>query len=282
VNSLKTASVVALASSLLLAGCGGGGSSADNNVVTPTSTITTSSVVGVDFSHPSASSINTTSVVNQSPMFSNVSSLHAYTLNDGSGSPNGQYTFNTASSKSDNFIAVSSQGHAYLLGGTTWSYARFGLFLDFMTAEVMRATPFFLASIYGNPTLTDATYATNGLAVGLFSNANQATFVKCNASAEYMLASKKIVLTLSACFDANADPAVAAAVASTGSIELSPNGYVTNSFSINPDATTTAENLSHVVSSDFKLAGSAGQELVGAITVKGGSSYFTFAFGAQK
>jgi hypothetical protein len=281
VNSLKTTSVVALASSLLLVGCGGGGSSTVNNAAT--SAIVTSTVVGVDVSGQIDidSPVLTSSVVMRSPTFSNIQSLSNFTFGDSSDSISGQYAFDTAGTSMDNLSTVWIKNNAYSLGGTKWSYARYGLFVNQMlvgTQMTARTTPFFLASTYKTSTLVDTTYGKNGLAIGLISSANGSIGVKCNASAAYNFAGNKIVLTLSACVNADNGEAVSSA----GNIELNPAGNTINDFSVQPNSTTAVVNFSEVVSSDFKLAGPAGQELVGAVTVKGGSSYFTFAFGAQK
>lgn len=288
-KSLQIASTIAL--SWLMVACGGGGG---DTVSTTTSTggggatttgLVTSSVKGLDVamtyigSTATATAIVPTPVV-QTPTFSDVNSLSLYTLNDASGDSTGQFTFSTTGVSSPGFYDSSMRAGAtvFSLGGTTWSYSRFGIFKNAVgtnTQYTIRSTPFFIADVAASPTLSDATYATNGLAVGMMSTSTTKTDIKCNVAAAYTQSSQVIVLTLSSCLKQGDGAAVPVA----GTISLTPTGATLNGFTINDAVLLTA---SSVISNGYKFGGPLGQELVGAVTLSGSSGYFTFAFGAKK
>lgn len=280
VKSLKTASVIALSASLIA--CGGGGGGSDVALTSETTALVTSSVKGLDVALTYVGSTPTAVVptaVTQAPIFSSVNSLSAFTLNDSYGDPTSQFTFNTAGISSGTFYDGSNtSATVYSIGGTTWSYARFGIFKNAVgtnTQYTIRHTPFFIANVSTPATLTSATYATNGLAVGVMSTSTTKTGIKCDVSAAYTHSSQEVLLTLSNCVkDVDGAP-----VAVTGTIGLNPTGFSLNSFSINDGVILTTND---VLSKGYKFGGATGQELVGAATVSGAAGYFTFAFGAKK
>jgi hypothetical protein len=289
VKSLKIASVIALSSLLVACGGGGGGDAASTTDTTggggtaATAALVTSSVKGLDvaltFTGNALTAI-TPSAVTQAPAFSNVNSLSSFTLNDSYGDSTSQFAFSTSGVSSGNFYEGSANAAAtvYSIGGTTWSYARFGIFKNAVgtnTQYTIRNTPFFITSVSSGATLTDATYATSGLAVGVMSTPTSKTGIKCSVSAAYTQSSQEAVLTLSNC----TKEGDGAAVAVSGTIGLNPTGFTLNSFTINDGVALAASN---VLSNGYKFGGPTGQELVGAATVSGSTGYFTFAFGAKK
>lgn len=286
-KSLKIATAIALSS--LLVACGGGGDAASTTDTTggggaaATSALMTSSVKGLDvaltYSGNTLTAI-TPSAVTQAPVFSNVNSLSAFTLNDSYGDSTSQFAFSTTGVSSGNFYDGSSNGGAtdYSIGGTRWSYARFGIFKNAVGTNAqytIRNTPFFVANVSSGATLTNATYATSGLAVGVMSTSTTKTGLKCDVSAAYTQSSQEVVLTLSNCVKDGDGSAVTV----SGTIGLNPTGFTLSSFTINDGVALTANN---VLSNGYKFGGSTGQELVGAVTVSGTAGYFTFAFGAKK
>lgn len=290
-KSLKITSVIALSSLLVACGGGGGGGSSDpisdgsgsGGGGGTTSILVTSSVKGLDATMTYSGTTLTAiapSLVTQPPTFSNVSSLNAFTLNDSYGDSTSQFAFSTAGISSGGFYDGNANGGAtaYSIGGTTWSYARFGIFKNAVGTNAqytIRNTPFFVANVSSGVVATDATYATNGLVVGVMSTSTSKTGIKCSVSATYTQSSQEVLLSLSNCVKDGSGSAVPV----TGTIGLSPTGFTLNSFTINDGVALTANN---VYSNGYKFGGSAGQELVGAATVSGTAGYFTFAFGAKK
>lgn len=283
---LKIASVIALSSSLIACGGGGGGDPASANDTTgglPAAALVTGSVKGLDVAltySGSALTAITPSAVMQAPTFSSVNSLNAFTLNDSYGDSTSQFAFSTAGVSSGNFYNGSTNAGAtdYSVGGTTWSYTRFGIFKNAVgtnTQYTIRNTPFFVANVWSGATLTDATYATSGLAAGVMSTSTSKTGIKCSVSAAYTHSTQEVVLTLSNCVKDGDGVAVPV----SGTIGLNPTGYTLSSFTINDGVALTPSN---VLSNGYKFGGSTGQELVGAVTVSGTAGYFTFAFGAKK
>lgn len=288
-KSLKIASAVVLSSSLVA--CGGGGGGGDSALTTDpsvggapsTAALVNSSVKGLDvtltYSGNTLTAINPSAVV-QAPIFSNVTSLSAFTLNDSYGDPTSQYAFSTAGISSGDFYNVTTNGSAtdYSIGGTTWTYARFGIFKNAVGTNAqytIRNTPFFVANVSSGATLTDATYATSGRAAGVMSTSTTKTGIKCNMSAAYTQSTQEVVLTLSNCIMDSSTTAVPV----SGTIGLTPTGGTFSGFTINDGVALTP---STVLSSGYKFGGPTGQELVGAATVSGPNGYFTFAFGAKK
>lgn len=282
----------------MLVACGGGGGGADTTPPPDTSgggsggggspsaasqALVTSSVKGLDvaltYSGASVTAIVPTAV-SQAPVFSSVNSLNSFTLNDSYGDVTSQLSLNTFGVGAGTFMesSLNSGATVYSLGGTTWSYTRFGIFKNAVGTAAqytIRNTPFFIASVSTPATLTNATFATNGLAVGVMSTTTSKTGIKCSASAAYTQSSQEVEVTLTSCVK----DGTATAVPVTGSVVLGTGVATLNNFTINDGVALTANN---VVSSGFKFGGSTGQELVGAVTLSGTAGYFTFAFGAKK
>ncbi len=301
-TSFKTSSVLAL--SLLLVACGGGGGA---NPDSPT--WVTSSVVGVDASETYVGATPTGSymaeLAKQAPSFSAVSGLNNYTLNDSSGGSNSSVVFNTTEATSDNIYegSVNGTNTSFRLGGTTWSSARFGILknpLNSTATSPVRYTPFFVAKAPASPpTLTDATYPINGVAVGVMIGEEGKKYdLECNFSATYTKATQELALR----FDICQEPSVAPYMW-TGRVTIDPNSLEkTMTFQAfdHPDAPvfdyqggTYPEWILNppqldfkVQSSGYQFGGPTGQELVGAITFKSTNDndplLLTFAFGAKK
>lgn len=291
-KTFKTAYAAALTS--FLVACGGGGGGADPTsqsgnsgsggaTSTPSTALTTSSVKGLDVALTYVGTQLTaivTSAVSQAPVFSSLNSLDSFTLNDSFGDTTSQYSFSSKGIASGNFMDSSLNAGAtvYSLGGTTWSYARFGIFKNAVglpSQYTIRHTPFFLANVSTPVTMTNATYATNGLAAGVMSTTTSKTAIKCNVIATYTQTTQEVVVTLSNCVKEGTTTAVPV----TGTVVLGPGVAALNNFTINDGTALTANN---VLSTGYKFAGPTGQELVGAVTVSGLAGYFTFAFGAKK
>jgi hypothetical protein len=291
-TSLKTASALAL--SLLLVACGGGGGGAASTTDTRSESVTTplvtSSVTGVDTHYFGISDVNTvtSNLVETAPNFSHVNSLNDFTLNDSFGDSTSQLTFNAAVVIPAPDIydgSTNNSATTFSIGGTTWSYARFGIFNNTVITGInqytTRHTPFFAASVYSTEALSDATYATNGYVVGYRTlGGNGFEEMKCSVSAAYTHSSQELELTLSSCVGKDSLVAPNPVNGGTGTIRLNPAGISANGFSfLRWDPLFQAVN---VLSSGYKLAGPEGQELVGAITLTTGGDLFTFAFGIKK
>ncbi len=289
---LKITSAIALCS--LLVACGGGGGDSGSTVggggdsgstppASATASLVTSSVKGLDVALTYSGATPTaivSSLVTQTPTFTNVNSLNAFALNDSYGDSTSQFTFNTAGISSGTFYDGSARADAtaYSIGGTTWSYARFGIFKNAVGTNAqytIRNTPFFVANVSSPVTLTDATYATGGLVAGVMSTQTSKAGIKCSVSAAYTQSTQEVALTLSNCLPEGS----ATSVPVSGTIRFNPNGFTFTNFSINNGVLLTTNTVN---SYGFKFGGPTGQELVGAVTLSGSAGYFTFAFGAKK
>lgn len=282
-KSIRSASVLAI--SALLVACGGGGGVASNK----DNTLVTSSVAGVDATpvYVDLSLVGfMAEFVTQKPTFSDVSSLSNYTLNDSSGGGNSPVVFKTTEVSSGNFYEGSVKGTntSFRLGGTAWSYARFGILLNPLNntaLSTIRYTPFFVADASSSPeTLTDATYQTDGLAVGLMSGekANALKF-DCSFSAVYKKSSQELELSFTKC----SLPGESGTFDAIGKMGLNSNGTF-SLVEVDPNAASISTPY-EVLSSGYQFGGPTGQELVGAVTVKSpqvDTLYITFAFGAKK
>jgi len=287
-TSFKTSSVLAL--SLLLVACGGGGG-ASSGAKPDSPTWVTSSVVGIDASetylNATPTGIYMVELVTQAPSFSGVSGLSNYTLNDSSGGGNSPVVFSTTGVSSDKFYegSVNGTNTSFRLGGTTWTSARFGILknpLNNTATSPVRYTPFFVAVASASPaTLTDATYQTNGLAVGVMIGKMGKYDLECSFSAAYTKTTQELALRFTDCFETK--------VGFTNSY-ITWAGTVT--IGLNSDETTM--NYSEVFgpefpvldpqpgqintpivpqsvdfkvkSSGYQFGGPTGEELVGAIT----------------
>jgi hypothetical protein len=286
-KSLKTATVFAL-SALLVACGGGGGGGADPNsrgdASAGSSTLVASTIKGID--GPDAnyvSTISTVALAKDVPTFSNIKSLSNFTMEVGGPTSKYDVNFTGVSAGMDGFYDMRDTASIlFTLGGTSWSYSRFGLssFTLFKPDPLAyrRLTPFFIANVFSPATLADATYA-NGRVVGILASVGGYTTISCTASAAYTHTSQKLELTLSACSKPSGT-IYPVQVPVTGTIVLSASssGVSSPEFSID-----NAQFLFGVGEGQFKFGGPTGEELVGAVTVVGSNkSLITFAFGAKK
>ncbi len=294
-KSIQVASALALSSMLVACGGGGGtdpnqpnnGSSGSNGgaATAATTTLVASTVVGVDIINlASTPTVFKAAHVYDGPTFSNIKSLSNFTLNDGTGRLGSQYEMNMTGVSAGTFYegAANNENTSFSVGGTTWSYSRFGLFsstgLTVVQGTSTRVTPFFVANVFSPATLADATYA-NGSAVGELVAGGHRTKIKCDASVVY----KRIsidgpVLTLSKCLRLS-NNGIPIDVPVTGTIYLPiGGGYGHKGFTIDGVGFPVV-----VGAGEVKFGGPTGEELVGAVTVgELNKSYFTFAFGAKK
>jgi hypothetical protein len=308
-KSLKTSTVFALSTLLVACGGGGGGGGGtdpnSNSNGGAKANLVTSSVTGVDvayvrrgtgFATPDSNPVSRTPVAKE-PIFSGVSSLGKFTLNDSSGSVNSQFVFDTTKISSvDIFNGIASEGKTtFNLGGTDWAHTRFGMIHNFAGTDVsglttIRHTPFFVADASSTPaTLTNATYVGYGSATGTFITVDrEVAGIVCSVSAAYTQSSEMLEVTLKDCHLPNAFGVLMEAPV-TGTIQLlRPAGTFLNRSTLNGFSIAYGDPLtgSAVASSDYKFGGPKGEEVVGAATVIGvsGPTYgmFTFAFGAKK
>jgi hypothetical protein len=283
---IRTASVLAI--SALLVACGGGGA----GVASKTGTLVTSKVTGLDTTpiYEASQPVGavTTTLVAQAPTFSNVKSVSNFTLNDLSGGINSQVVFDMSGVSAGTLLdgSVNGSNTSFSVGDKAWSFARFGMLknpVNNTEQSTIRYTPFFVADASSSPeTLTDATYQTDGLAVGLVSGekANALKF-DCSFSAVYKKSSQELELSFTKC----SVPGESWTFDAIGKMGLSSNG----TFSLAEVAAPNTEPRSRVyevLSSGYQFGGPTGQELVGAVTIKSPSTtdilYMTFAFGAKK
>ena len=298
-KSVKIASAITLLS--LLAACGGGGGGTTNGDTTdgsnaPSNTTFVSGIIkGLDARLVTANNFLTItpSVVGETPTMSSVLSLDSFTIDDASGRSYASYEYTGAGSSITSgtwFTSSANSGDTrFDLGGTSWSYARFGLFRNApgpISDYTWRATPFYVANVSSDAVLTDATYANSGLAAAVFATEMQYTKINCSASAVYNNSTKSVVVSLANCtyLDPNNNLNSLSATA-TGNVTLNSSGSSTSNLVVATaiETFTTAQ----VDSSSLKLAGPSGQELVGVVTLSGTGStnnpgYFTFVFGAKK
>jgi hypothetical protein len=291
VKPLKIASAIALSS--LLVACGGGGVGATDGSNSPPSTTFVSGIIkGLDariFTVNNFLTI-TPSVVAETPTMSSVLSLDSFTIDDASGRNYASYTYTGAGSSITSgrwFTSSANSGDTnFDLGGTSWSYARFGLFRNApgpINDYTWRATPFYVANVSSDAVLTDATYGNNGLAAAVFATEMQYTKINCSASAVYDNTTKSAVVSLTNCTYVDSNNTLSATV--TGNVTLNSSGRSTSNLVVaTPIDTFTSIQVD---SSSFKFAGPNGQELVGVVTLSGSGStsnpgYLTFVFGAKK
>jgi hypothetical protein len=296
VKSLKIASAIALSSLLVACGGGGGGNeTTGGNNATSSTTFVSGIIKGLDTRLVTANNnlTITPSVVAEAPAMSSVLSLDSFTIDDASGRNYASYAYTGAGSSITSatwFTSTANNGDTrFDLGGTSWSYARFGLFRNApgpLSDYTWRATPFYVANVSSDAVLTDATYVSGGLSAGIFATEMQFTKINCSASASYNNLTKSVTISLATC--TYPDPSnnlntLNATV--TGTVALNSTG----SSATNLVVATAIETFTaaQVTSSSFKFGGPNGEELVGIATLSGtgstnNSGYFTFVFGAKK
>ncbi len=270
--------VLTIIAVLALSACGGGGSSGTINSNSTDSgsntTASASTLTGVNgfkvnytpnFASPNGWTGQTTSPVS----YTSSTSINSFAVADGA-SPINTYSQTGASGLSAGTFATVG---ATNLGGTTYTYSRFGWLSGSVTetdgSTSAWYTPFALAST--TPTSpTNISYAGTQQALVYLAADRTATlsgssgYAKCDTSASYTASSKTLQMALSNCstgvgFNISGGFTLANG---TGSTTLAAQ-------QIRIGSTQQAMTSSTVDSGNFLLAGPNGEELVGAATIKG-------------
>lgn len=304
---MKFISLLSISSfALLLAACGGGGGESSSS---PTSTPTFTSVstaqganvvktivnhsVGDPNTGPFTIAVGTeTDFVTVTP-----SSLTSFTVNNNHGSTQ---TINAAGMLSGGIVDISSGATKTRIGGTQFTYTRFGTFLATLSNTnglnsqyTERNGPFAMGTNYTANGIT-GTYANGGKAVGTLTMAGVGKVeVVCNVSIGLVVtgSTNQATLTLSSC-DASGN-----AIPVSGTLRNTLGGGI-NSVTIPTPFTMTYTNGGTVTTvtggsiggARFMMSGPSADELVGSMTVNatastGGintSAIFNFAYGAKK
>ena len=298
-KSLKIASALALSSLLVACGGGGGGGGGDEttggNNATSNTAFVSGIIKGIDTRLVTANSFVTItpSVVAETPAMLSVLSLDSFVINDASGRNYASYAYTGAGSSITSatwFTSSENNGDTRLdLGGTSWSYARFGLFRNApgpIGDYTWRATPFYVANVSSDAVLTDATYSNSGLAAAVFATEMQYTKINCSASAAYNNSTKSVIISLANCkYPDPSNNLNTLSATATGTVTLNSSGSSTSNLVI--ATATEVLTTAQVDSSSFKLGGPSGEELVGVVTLSGSGStnnagYFSFVFGGKK
>jgi hypothetical protein len=297
---MRTLNLALFASLTLLTACGGGGSS-PSATSTPTTTVHTSSngdrtTTTVTHALNNESSVSAISFAGDSSNFSygSQTDLSNYVLD------NGTHTFAVSSSgiTSTNLATLSANAgnQQVLLGGSAWSYARYGLMVDktpnsnnLNTQYVIRHMPYVRYLRHPSAVFTNATYnLTGSKAVGGFLvSSNRWATVTCDVSVAATSTggeSTSIDITLSACDNG---------IATTGYLRLTKStitGLASASLGTF-GATSNGNTFTPSVPQGFYgVAGPNSEDLVGHIVVHGSTlvsgvalpTRFTLAFGARK
>lgn len=302
-NALFVASLVALTA--CGGGGGGGGSSSSSSTSGSTSSSDASSTV---FTSSNGGRVNTTvtHAANNESSTSNVSfvddtssssygsstMLSAYLLDNGTNT----YSVSSSGIISTNLATLSSGNKQVRLGGSAWSYSRYGLFIDktpnsnsLNTQYIVRHMPYVRYQRYNTAVFTNATYNQVGsMAVGAFVvDGTRWATVTCNVSVAATSTggeATSIDITLSSCDSG---------IVTTGSLRMTKATLSgTSNASINNfGATSNGDTFTPSFARGFYgVAGPNSEDLVGEIIVNGTTSVsgvaratrFTFAFGGRK
>jgi hypothetical protein len=154
--------------------------------------------------------------------------------------------------------------------------------------STVRYTPFFVADASASPaTLTDATYQTNGLAVGVMIGEKGKYDLECRRiSATYTKSAQEIALRFTDCLGSASAPIVSSKFEVIGTIGLNTDETTMTFVELGVDGLSTGSAQFKVESSEYKFGGPTGGELVGAVTLKSPKVQdpllLTLAFGAKK
>ena len=282
-----------------MASCGGGGSDAPPAPSIPTPVSSQASLVGkTTVNHATGDQNNVTGITAAFETLSSIvtaTSLSAYTINNNFG---GSMFVQTSGISTPGIATIGAGAGVMKVGGSQFTYSRFGTYLSLVSNTngtnsqyIERSAPYSLAQVTSSATLTNATYATLGKAVGTLAISNVAKAeVQCDVSVAFSVigATKRADITLSNCLN----NAVSFPVAGTYRIELG-SGTVSSQI-------VSAASLTHVnpvgpvnttvtfvgFNGYFLLGGPSGQEIVGSLSANGSSTTnaatFNLAFGAKK
>lgn len=273
-------SILAAMAVMVLSACGGGGgggSSGTTNSPSANSSSTTASSVtrltGVNgfkvnytpnFSSPTA----WTGQITSPALYTDATGINSLAVADDAAPAHTYSQASATGSSSGTFLDLNGTN----VGGTTYTYARFG-WLFGSTTETDNSTtawytPFALAST--TPTAsTDRSYAGTQQALVYLEGDKSAgvsggisDYAQCDTSASYTASSRTLQLTLSNC-------STGVSFNISGGLTL-VNGTGTSTLAAQqPTGNLQTITSTAVDSGNFLLAGPNGEELVGAATIKG-------------
>jgi hypothetical protein len=277
-NSISALTAMAV---MALSACGGGGSSSttasnsnnsnNNSSTTITSVSTLAGVNGfkVNYTPNFSSATAWTANITNPVTYSSSGSIDSFAVSDGA-SPANTYSQSSAGGlTAGTFVSINATN----VGGTTYSYSRFGWLSGAVTETDGSTsdwyTPFALASATATAPGNLSYAGTQQALVYLEGNrsgtlSGPSGYAKCDTSATYTASSKTLQMTLSNC-------TAAVGFNISGGFSLS-NGTGTTTMTaqrVLGSATPQTMRSTTVDSGNFLLAGSNGEELVGAATIKG-------------
>jgi hypothetical protein len=213
--------------------------------------------------------------------------------------------------------AFSSAGYASItsgqknvkVGGTTWSYSRFGVYQDrqsnsngLNTQYIVRTFPYAIAQPYASATPVSASYNTSGKAAGVYTtNSVDWHNFECSVSVAFSVTvtTHQADVSLSSCVDAGNNAITYGTpglvrmtkTLATGQYANTNNPVFTATLG-NPAGVNTTQTLTSTLQSGhFVLGGPNADEIVGTIFIGGNSvttsfgtrtSNMTLTFGAKK
>lgn len=298
----------------LLTACGGGGGGGDspapagtnqNNTSAVYGYITTTTVVHAFNNEASVSSIAEGTEATTANTMTNVVSVSKYTLSNSVNSMN----VDSSAFSSAGFASITSGQKNVKVGGTTWSYSRFGVFQDrqsnsngLNTQYIVRTFPYAITQPYASATPVTASYNTGGKAAGVYTTNNVDWHdFECSVSVAFSVtaATQQADVSLSGCVDAG-NNAIAygtpglvrlTKTLATGSYSNTNNPVFTATLGNAAGANTTQTLTSTLQSGHFVLGGPNADEIVGTIYIAGTSvttsfgtktSNMTLTFGVKK
>lgn len=266
---------------ITLSACGGGGSSSTtagtgtnsgkngNTTIASVSTLTGVNGFKVNYTPNFASATAWTGTTTSPVAYTSSSSIDSFAVSDGA-SPAHSYSQSGATGLSAGTFATLG---ATNLGGTTYTYARFGWLSGAVTetdgSTSAWYTPFALTSTTPAATGNFSYAGTQQALVYLAANrsgtlSGSSGYAYCDTSASYTATSKTLQLTLSNCTRG-------VGFNISGGFTLA-NGTGTTTIAaqqIQTGATRQTMASATVDSGNFLLAGPNAEELVGAATIKG-------------
>ncbi len=213
----------------------------------------------------------------------------------------GSQTVNSTGLTSPGVTSISSGGgYTTYLGGTTFSYSRFGLTtytsVNTSDAKILedRIAPFYVSTVYPSFTPTTATYV-GKLTGNITVDSALLRFVVCDVSIAYTVTGSTSVMTptVSKCVNAADSNALVGGGVVSGSLTNSTTGTA-STFSPGSTAlnyTDTGGNtitVDNVTTLAYFIGGPNGEELVGSGNAKdtlagsGKTGIFSFSFGGKK
>lgn len=287
-----------LASFAFLTACGGGGGGGTPAPATLPYTYTSSNgdriKTTVTHATGNESSISAIAFIDDISSFGygSPTDLSNYLLDNGTNT----YTVASSGITATNFATLTATNQQVTLGGSSWAYSRYGLFIDKTpnsnganTQYLMRHMPYIRYLRYNTATFTGATYAQVGskAAGGFVTDQTRWATVNCNVSIVATSTGGEgtsIDLTLSGCDNGIVTSGylrlTKPTISGTASATLGTFGATSNGDTFTP---TSASGF-------YGVAGPNSEELVGHVVVRGTTlvsgvaktTRFTLAFGGRK